>query len=94
MYFFKFFKKKVKLKRLFLNHISDFTKVFLFLNRYKTWRFKMARIIEGGRRIIKMSVDDILSVVQDYQRIVPRFSTTEDARDYLSDTVVYIPEDI
>lgn len=56
----------------------------------------MARIIEsidGGRRIIKMSVDDILSVVQDYQRIVPRFSTAEDARNYLSDTVIYIPED-
>ncbi len=56
----------------------------------------MARIIEshdGGRRIIKMSVDDILSVVQDYQRIVPRFSNVREARDYLSDTVVYIPED-
>lgn len=56
----------------------------------------MARIIEsidGGRRIIKMSVDDILSVVQDYQRIVPRFSTAEDARNYLSDTVIYIPEE-
>ncbi len=56
----------------------------------------MARIIEsieGGRRIIKMSVDDIISVVQDYQRIVPRFSTAEEARNYLSDTVVYIPED-
>ena len=57
----------------------------------------MARIIEsidGTRRIIKMSADDILSVVQDYQRIVPRFSTAEEARNYLSDTVVYIPEDI
>lgn len=57
----------------------------------------MARIIEssnGERRIIKMSVEDILSVVQDYQRIVPRFSTAEDARDYLSDTVIYIPEDV
>ena len=55
----------------------------------------MARIIESdNRRIIKMSVDDIISVVQDYQRIVPRFSTAEDARDYLSDTVIYIPEDI
>ena len=57
----------------------------------------MARIIEsteGARRIIKMSADDILSVVQDYQRIVPRFSTAEDARNYLEDTVVYIPEDI
>lgn len=56
----------------------------------------MARIIEtssGGRRIIKMSVDDIISVVQDYQRIVPRFSSAEDVRNYLGDTVVYIPED-
>lgn len=56
----------------------------------------MARIIEstdGGRRIIKMSTDDILSVVQDYQRIVPRFSNTENARNYLNDTVIYIPED-
>ena len=52
----------------------------------------MARIIEtqnGGRRIIKMSVDDIISVVQDYQRIVPRFSKEREARDFLSDTIIY-----
>ncbi len=55
----------------------------------------MARIIESSeRRIIKMSVEDIISIVQDYQRIVPRFSTTEEARNYLSDTVIYVPEDI
>ena len=57
----------------------------------------MARIIEstnGDRRIIKMSVDDIISIVQDYQRIVPRFSNIENARNYLSDTVIFIPEDI
>lgn len=56
----------------------------------------MARIIEtqsSGRRIIKMSVDDIISVVKDYQRIVPRFSTEEEARDYLSDRVIFIPEE-
>lgn len=56
----------------------------------------MARIIEsenGGRRIIKMSVDDILSVVRDYQNIVPRFSSVKDTRSYLSDTVIYLPED-
>ncbi|MBR1776519.1 hypothetical protein IJ750_05555 [bacterium] len=56
----------------------------------------MARIIEkinGERRIIKMSADDIISVVQDYQRIVPRFSDRETARSYLEDVVVYIPED-
>ena len=57
----------------------------------------MARIIETQgdcRRIIKMSVDDIISVVKDYQRIVPRHSNTEDARNYLSDTVIFIPEEI
>ena len=57
----------------------------------------MARIIEsqnGSRRMIKMSVDDIISIVQDYQRIVPRFSDITEARNYLSDTVVFIPEDV
>ena len=57
----------------------------------------MARIVEnddGIRRMIKLSTDDVISVVQDYQRIVPRFSTIKDARDYLSDTVIYIPEDV
>lgn len=57
----------------------------------------MARIIEtqtGSRRIIKMSPDDIISVVKDYQRIVPRFSNINEARDFLADTVIYIPEDV
>ena len=57
----------------------------------------MARIIEsenGLRRLIKMSADDIISVVTDYQRIVPRGSSAETARDYLEDTVIFIPEDI
>ena len=56
----------------------------------------MARIIEnenGVRRIIKMSVNDVISLVREYQRIVPRFSDAESARNYLSDTVIYIPED-
>ena len=56
----------------------------------------MARIIESTnseRRIIKMTADDVISIVQDYQRIVPRFSDKETARNYLSDTVIYIPED-
>ncbi len=57
----------------------------------------MARIIEsqnGLRRVIKMSTDDVLSVVKDYQRIVPRFSNYEEARNYLEDAVIFIPEDI
>ena len=57
----------------------------------------MARIIESSfnsRRIIKMSADDIISIVKDYQRIVPRFSTENEARNYLSDTVIFIPEEV
>ena len=57
----------------------------------------MARIIEttnGSRRIIKISVDDILTIVREYQRIVPRHSNIELARNYLSDTVLFIPEDV
>ncbi len=57
----------------------------------------MARIIEnenGSRRLIRMSTEDILSVVKDYQRIVPRFASYEEAVSYLSDTVVFIPEEI
>ena len=57
----------------------------------------MARILEshcGSRRMIKMSVEDIITVVKDYQRIVPRTSSYEDIRSFLSDTVIFIPEDI
>ena len=57
----------------------------------------MARIIEsttGSRRTIKMSVDDILMIVKEYQRIVPRFSNSEIAREYLSDTVLFVPEEV
>ena len=56
----------------------------------------MARIIEteGSRRLIKMSADDIISVVTDYQRIVPRGSSSDSVRNYLEDTVIFIPEDI
>lgn len=56
----------------------------------------MARIIETNskRRIIKMSADDIISIVKDYQRIVPRFSTESDARNYLQNNIIFIPEDV
>lgn len=57
----------------------------------------MARIIEteyGNRRIIKMSTDDIISIVKDYQRVVPRFSSETEARNYLEDMFICIPEDV
>lgn len=56
----------------------------------------MARIIEsesGNRRIIKLSAADVISVVKDYQQIVPRFSTASETINYLTDRVIFIPED-
>ncbi|MBR6127120.1 hypothetical protein IKQ21_05490 [bacterium] len=57
----------------------------------------MAKIIEsenGSRRIIRISTSDVLSIVKDYQRIVPRGVSFQDAINYLDDTIIYIPEDI
>jgi len=57
----------------------------------------MARIIESftdKRRIIKLSTNDIISVIKDYQRVVPRGVNSESVREYLEDTVIYLPEDI
>ncbi len=54
----------------------------------------MARIIEGERRIIKMSVDDILNIVREYQRICRKSCCYEHTRELLSKTDFYIPEDI
>ena len=54
----------------------------------------MARIIEGKRRIIKMSVDDILNVVREYQQITKGACCYEHTREILSKANIYIPEDI
>ena len=53
----------------------------------------MARIIEGERRIIKMSVDDILSIVREYQVICHNSCCLEHTRELLSKADFYIPED-
>lgn len=57
----------------------------------------MARIIEnvsGSRRIIKLSAADVVSVVADYNRIVPRGADFSETIDKLQDKVIYIPEDV
>ncbi len=53
----------------------------------------MARIIEGERRIIKMSVDDVISIVQEYQTITRNSCCYEHTRELLSKANFYIPED-
>lgn len=67
--------------------------------RYKVQRKEreiktMARIIEGQRRIIKMSVDDILNVVREYQKITHNACCYEHIRELLNRAEFYIPEDM
>lgn len=57
----------------------------------------MARIIEsatGGRRTIKLSSDDIISIVREYQRIVSRQEKMIDIRNLLENNLICIPEDV
>lgn len=56
----------------------------------------MAKIIENevGRRMVKMSVDDILSVVREYQRMVQNPKTYEGIRMILSQASMYLPEEV
>lgn len=56
----------------------------------------MAKIIENsqGRRIVKMSVDDIISVVREYQRMIKHPATYDAIRNILSQASMYLPEDL
>ena len=57
----------------------------------------MAKIIEnldGKRKMVKLSTDDVLAVVREYQRISYGCKTSEEVRSHLSDFVVYLPEEV
>ena len=54
----------------------------------------MARIIEGQRRIIKISADDIISIVKSYQEISRKADCYEHLRVLLSKANIYIPEEL
>jgi len=56
----------------------------------------MVRIIENetGRRMVKMSVDDIIAVVREYQRVVQNPKTYEGVRMILSQACMYLPEEL
>lgn len=56
----------------------------------------MAKIIENkkGRRMVKMSVDDIICVVREYQRMVKNPRTCEGIRMILSQACMYLPEEL
>ncbi len=53
----------------------------------------MARIIEGKRRIVQMSVDDVLNIVREYQQITKDSCCYEHTRELLSKAAFFVPED-
>lgn len=66
-----------------------------YINLYKEGI--MAKIIDSGnnsRRIIRLSADDVISIVREYQNTVQRSSSAENTRDILENRVFCIPEDI
>ena len=54
----------------------------------------MARIIDGERRIIKMSVDDIINIVREYQLITRNSCCYEHTRELLEKASFFVPEDV
>ena len=53
----------------------------------------MAKIIEGQRRIVKMSTDDIIAVVRQYQQLTQKACCYEHLREILDNTNFYLPEE-
>jgi len=54
----------------------------------------MARIIEGKRRLIKMSVEDVISIVREYQRVVHNSCCYEHMRELLAKADFFVVEDV
>lgn len=54
----------------------------------------MARIIEGERRIIRMSVDDVINIVREYLQVTRNSCCYEHTRELLEKADFFIPEDL
>lgn len=56
----------------------------------------MAKIIENlsGRNTIRLSVDDVINVVREYQNITVNSTSYEEIRVKLNKTEIYLPEDL
>ena len=67
------------------------TDIIIYKNTKKG--INMARIIECERRLIKLSVDDVLSIVREYQAICKKSCCYEHTRELLAKADFYIPED-
>ncbi len=54
----------------------------------------MAYIIESERRVIKLSVDDVLNVIREYQKLTHNSCCYEHTREILAKHAIFIPEDL
>ena len=56
----------------------------------------MAKIIENkrGRRIVRISTDDIITIVREYQNTVLNIRNYETIREQLDKKDIYLPEEI
>ncbi len=56
----------------------------------------MAKIIENlsGRNTIRLSVDDIINIVREYQNITRNAYSYEEIRYKLAECEIYLPEDL
>ncbi|MBD5402647.1 hypothetical protein HDR58_07605 [bacterium] len=54
----------------------------------------MAKIIEGKRRIVKLSTDDVLNIIREYQQLTRKSCCSEHTREILAKNPLFIPEEI
>lgn len=54
----------------------------------------MAKIIEGKRRLIRLSAQDVISIVRQYQQLTYRSCCYEHTREILKKNPFYLPEDV
>ena len=86
---------RLKFEDTFLNQINEKLKIEKILPNFKKRKevFFMAKIIESKRRIVKLSVDDVLNIVREYQRLTQHSCCYEHTREILSKNHLYVPED-
>lgn len=56
----------------------------------------MAKIIDTvgiKRRTIRLSTNDIISIIREYQQLTKGLRYSDDIYDILSDNIIYIPEE-
>ena len=73
-----------------------FKKNFCLPIYIKEGEIVMATIIENlnGRRLIRVSTDDIISIVREYQSINCDTNSYEKTRQVLDKKDIYLPEDV